>query len=315
MRHLPAALLALGCAVTTVAAQDFTFNAAVPMGGFQGPAMDVIALDPMSSGPLVTDAPYSAEAVTEFTQVLADGNRIERRTSGKVARNSQGGMRREQSISFGPLAASNAQPIVTIDDPANAVHIMLNYETKTASRLRMMSSMVMSGPNNSEPAVVAFGAAGAANVQVKRGTSITAAPIDELHVSTGIEPGPMATTMMWTASTSATRFDGDVKNETLEAKEIEGLRAEGTRSIVTLPAGSVGNILPIDIVSERWYSPQLKVVLLTRRSDPRLGETIYRLTNIDRSEPPADLFRVPDGFKTEDMMPGMPKMPRQQQEQ
>ena len=76
---------------------------------------------------------------------------------------------------------------------------------------------------------------------------------------------------------------------------------------MTLPAGSVGNVLPIEIVNERWYSPQLKVVLLTRQSDPRFGETTYRLTNIDRSEPPADLFRVPDGFKTEELKSGLPE--------
>jgi hypothetical protein len=310
MRHTHAALIALCCAaVTTVAAQDVTFHRAGAFGSVQGPAMDVIALDPLSLGPLVTDAPYSAEAVTEFTQVLADGNRIERRTTGKVARNSQGGVRREQGISFGPLAAANSQPFVTIDDPANGVHVMLNYDTKVASRVRMMSSMVMSGPNSSEPAVIAFGSAGAANVEMKRGAAIASGPIETMRVETTGDPGPL--TMSWTSSvTAGVPFNGEVKNETLEPREIEGLRAEGTRSTVTLPAGSVGNVLPIETVSERWYSPQLKVVLLTRQSDPRFGETIYRLTNIDRSEPPADLFRVPDGFKTEEMKSGLPRLRR-----
>ena len=311
MRYALAAAMALSCvSLASVGAQDFTFQAAAPFGSLPGPAMDVIALDPMSLGPVVADAPYSADAVTEFTQVLADGNRIERRTSGKVARNSQGGVRREQGISFGPLAASNSQPFVTIDDPASGVHVMLNYDTKVASRVRMMSSMVMSGPNSSEPSVIAFGSAGSGSVQMNHGAAIAAAPIETMRVETGGDPGPM--TMSWTASSSAAGFEGDVKNETLEPREIEGLRAEGTRSIVTLPAGSVGNVLPIEIVSERWFSPQLKVVLLTRRSDPRLGETLYRLTNIDRSEPPADLFKVPDGFRTEELKPGLPRLPRPQ---
>src|SRR4029450_3361328 len=147
MKYMPVALIALCCAVvTSVAAQDLSFHTAGTFDAFQGPGMDVIALDPLSLGPVVPDAPYSAEAVTEFTQVLADGNRIERRTARHVARNSQGGVRREQGISFGPLAAANQQPIVTVDDPANGVHVMLNYDTKVASRVRMMSSMVMSGP-------------------------------------------------------------------------------------------------------------------------------------------------------------------------
>jgi hypothetical protein len=294
----------------TVAGQEsLTLQSAGTFHSFVGPTMDVVGLDPQSMGPLVPGAPYSAEAVTEFTQLLADGNRIERRTTGRVARNGEGGVRREQGISFGPLAAQNSQPIVTIDDPVTGVHMMLNYDTKVATRLKMMSSMIMSAPNSAEPAVIAFGTAGAASVEVKTGAAIAAAPVDSLRLDATSSAGSL---MTWNAAspTAGVRFDGDVKSETLQPQDIEGLRVEGTRTIVTLPAGSVGNVLPIEIVSERWYSPELKVVVLTRRSDPRLGETVYRLTNIDRSEPPPDLFKVPDGFKIDDVGQGMPRLRR-----
>ena len=59
---------------------------------------------------------------------------------------------------------------------------------------------------------------------------------------------------------------------------------------------------------------KLRILLMTRRSDPRFGETVYRLTNIVRSEPSADLFRVPAGFKVEDMRPGV-KTPLKPEEQ
>jgi hypothetical protein len=168
----------------------------------------------------------------------------------------------------------------------------------------------MSAPNSSEPAVVAFGAAGGAAVSPKMSATISAAPIGSLHVEAASAGGVVS----WNTAAAGERFDGDVKSEKLGTRDIEGLTAEGTRTVVTLPAGSVGNQLPIEIVSERWYSPDLKVVLLTRRSDPRLGETIYRLTNIDRSEPPPDLFKVPDGFKVEDLGPGMPPKIRRPQQ-
>lgn len=61
-------------------------------------------------------------------------------------------------------------------------------------------------------------------------------------------------------------------------------------------APCIGNLAAIEVVSERWYSPELQVVVLTRRTDPRFGETIYRLTNIVRAEPDPDLFKVPDGY-------------------
>jgi hypothetical protein len=98
-------------------------------------------------------------------------------------------------------------------------------------------------------------------------------------------------------------WEGEKKTEQLEARTIEGLRAEGTRTTMTVPAGAVGNALPIDVVSERWFSPELQVVLMTRRTDPRFGETTYRLTNIVRSEPSPDLFEVPPDFRIEDMKP------------
>jgi len=55
--------------------------------------------------PTITGAPFSAEATTEFTQILADGNRIEKRYSTSLARDSKGRTRQEQDVALiGPLA-------------------------------------------------------------------------------------------------------------------------------------------------------------------------------------------------------------------
>jgi TonB family protein len=84
--------------------------------------------------------------------------------------------------------------------------------------------------------------------------------------------------------------------ESLGKQSIEGVEAEGTRSTVTFPAGAMGNERAINIVSERWYSPELQIVVMTKHSDPRFGETSYRLTNINRSEPSRTLFEVPSDY-------------------
>jgi len=75
--------------------------------------------------------------------------------------------------------------------------------------------------------------------------------------------------------------------------------ADGTRTVVTIPAGAIGNAAPIEMVNERWYSPELQVVLFSRRSDPRFGETTYRLERIVREEPAPELFQVPADFTIE----------------
>jgi hypothetical protein len=92
----------------------------------------------------------------------------------------------------------------------------------------------------------------------------------------------------------------DVKTESLGKQVIEGIEVEGTRSVITIPAGQFGNQNAVEVVSERWYSPELQTVVLSKHSDPRMGEHVYRLTNIKREEPARQLFEVPGDYKVEE---------------
>lgn len=96
-----------------------------------------------------------------------------------------------------------------------------------------------------------------------------------------------------------------IKTESLGTQVIDGVSAEGTRTTQTVPAGRIGNEKPITIVSEVWFSPDLQTVLTTRRSDPRFGETLYKLTNIQRAEPSSSLFQVPGDFSVQEGRDGM----------
>ena len=69
------------------------------------------------------------------------------------------------------------------------------------------------------------------------------------------------------------------------------------RDTVMIPAGQIGNERAIEIVSETWYSPELHTMVLRKHSDPRVGETVFRLTDIKRNEPDASLFQPPPGAK------------------
>jgi hypothetical protein len=92
----------------------------------------------------------------------------------------------------------------------------------------------------------------------------------------------------------------DAKTESLGKQTIEGVEAEGTRSTLTIPVGTIGNELPIASTTERWYSSELQTVVMSKRSDPRFGDTVYRLTNIQRSEQPSALFDVPSDYTIKD---------------
>lgn len=104
------------------------------------------------------------------------------------------------------------------------------------------------------------------------------------------------------------RFESTAKlgkgvTTSLGQKDFDGVKAEGKSTTWTIPAGQIGNRNPINIMSETWYSPELQVTVYSRYSDPRTGESIYRLASIRRGEPPADLFKVPEDYKMKGRAP------------
>jgi hypothetical protein len=96
----------------------------------------------------------------------------------------------------------------------------------------------------------------------------------------------------------------NLKREDLGTQTIAGVTAQGTRVTKTIPAGQIGNEKPITIVREVWYSNDLQTVVMSKRSDPWSGETIYSLTNIQRAEPDATLFAVPSDYSVTQKHPG-----------
>jgi len=110
-------------------------------------------------------------------------------------------------------------------------------------------------------------------------------------------PGAMPEEGMKIATAGQPADSRQFKNESLGTKTIEGVQAEGTRTVITIPAGEIGNGRPIEIVSERWYSSQLQTVVLSKHSDPRMGDTTYSLSNIALAEPAHSLFEVPADYQ------------------
>ena len=88
----------------------------------------------------------------------------------------------------------------------------------------------------------------------------------------------------------------------LGTQMMEGLLTEGFQTTHTLPVGVLGNDRPMTTVTETWYSDELKLMVLTKRSDPR-SNTVNRLTKISRVEPSAALFEVPADYTIEEVRP------------
>ena len=201
---------------------------------------------------VVAGAPYSAQAVTQFTQTLSNGDHIQRTTTASMARDSQGRTRTERT--FGAIGALSAQGggarTVMIFDPVASKSYVLDAQSHTA-----------------------------------RSTTIAARPANtEARTSRGL---------------------ASAKTEDLGTQVIQGISAQGKRVTRGIPAGQEGNEKEIDVVTETWFSPDLQVLVMSKTSDPRFGESTYQLNAITRAEPDPSLFAVPSDYTVKEGRPMM----------
>ena len=226
----------------------------------------------MINGPTVKGAPYSAQAVNEMVQVLADGNRITHSSSTMLYRDSQGRERREES-------SNGVVRSIFITDPVDGVNYVLEPGSKTARK------------NTRHAVGFRYDQGAGVGVGVGVGERITT----DIRTFVMNSPGNGPETFVFSSQeTNSSKAKPLVEH--LGSQSMEGVSAEGTRTTITIPAGQIGNEQPIVTVTERWYSPELQVMVMNKRTDPRTGTTTYKLTNVNRSEPSPALFQVPADY-------------------
>jgi hypothetical protein len=224
-------------------------------------------------GKAIKGAPYSAEEITESLQVLADGTRISHQSKTTVYRDGEGRVRRE------------SPDRITIFDPVAGFSYTLDPTAMTAEQ-GTMGTLIMnnnkrlfvvrsSATQSADPAVRAKAEADAKLAKIK---AEIAAQLDDAVAKLKVEGG---TTV----------------SESLGRQVIEGVTADGTRATETIDSGAIGNDRPIHIVNEVWISADLQTTVMTKHTDPRSGEETFRLTNVQRGEPPAYLFVLPPGYQ------------------
>ena len=249
---------------------------------------------------VVTGAPYSADAVTEMVQTLADGNKLTRHSRSRIARDSQGRVRQE--LSFEPPRAGQSKAPVTmisISDPPAGVTYTLHPEIKTADRIPLP-------PIHPGMTVLTEDIVGgrAGNVIYQKGVIVGGDPAGTMPPP--LPPTPQIARFQVFAggasgSVAAVPHLNDASStEDLGTQSINGLAATGKRTTTTIPAGEIGNERPIVIINESWYSPDLQTVIFSKRDDPMAGTTTYRLTNISQVEPDPALFQVPADYTIND---------------
>jgi len=294
----------------------------------------------ISGAGIVKNAPYSAEAVSESMQRLADGNQIVNTSRSMQYRDGAGRTRTEVHGDDGEVRT------ITISDPVEGARWILNPQRKSATRLDMTSELARAEADAARAAATqARLAADQARVladqqrrtadQQRRAADQARERIEQLRregklpegthiivkdVQRGAQPTevrvrvaePMPAAMPAARAMSAQiapliigaandgKWSAKAVTRELGGRDFSGLRAEGNQRSYTIPAGEIGNRAPIEVSSETWYSPELQVTVYHKRSDPRSGDVVYRLDKLKRGEPPAALFSVPSDYTVRD---------------
>lgn len=220
-------------------------------------------------GPPVKGAPYSADAVNEVTQTLADGTHINRQETYSIYRDGEGRIRRESGDQ------------AWISDPVAGETYVLDTKQLTARKIPLKGIIVSDK--------VRLDTAQSAKLKAEG----MAGGMNTVRVQGGVVSG------------YTVRFDGGEsqdKAESLGKQTMEGVEVEGTRHTTVIPQGQIGNDRPLQMVHERWESSDLHVTILSKNTDPMSGDRVERLTNVRRGEPDPLLFQIPAGYqvKTEE---------------
>ncbi len=260
--------------------------------------------------------PYSAREVREFKQTLGDGTVISRQSTRLLARDRDGRTRQE-------LRQPDGAARVFINDPVDKVALIIDPQRKTVCRAAFDALAISDCLERFERAQSGWKPLGFLIMnQGKHGIDLID-PRDDLTVEVGpharindlskktiikhefsgpltptptLPPMPPAPALSGTSGASATQITREKKTQ----QPYEGLSVDVDRTVETIAVGSIGNSKAIESVYERYYSPELKTNVYVRRSDPRSGESVYRMVDVKRTEPDASLFRAPVGYTASD---------------
>ena len=238
----------------------------------------------------VKGSPFCATVTSEHTQMFADGNRIHTTEDSSLCRDKEGRTRREAQLNLlGAVQQNTAQKLITIVDPVAGFRYTLDTGAKMARKMSLSAGLpsLPDLPKGGGQNFVFYSKTGHAEGMTYSTAGSSATVVK--NIAKKIAPNSAGA-----APTS------EPTSESLGDQTIGGIHATGTRVTTSIPAGTMGNDQPISVVSENWYSPELKTTVMTKHSDPWAGQLTTQFTNVNTSEPEGSLFTVPSDYKIVD---------------
>ena len=275
-----------------------------------------------STDELVKGNPYSAREVREFKQTLGDGTVISRQSTRLLARDREGRLRQELRQADGTARVYINDPVakeVLIMDPQKKLACKAGFDkvaindcfNQTKDDWKPLGFSFNSGKNgvgmmtaNDDLVVEVSPHAQIIDLTQKTLSGLKVpiapvAPVSPVAPVAPVPPVPPMSALPYSRSTPGGITNSENKTVTREKKTkqtYEGVTVDTDRTVETIAAGSIGNNKAIESVYERYYSPDLKMAVYVRRNDPRNGESLYRMMDIKRTDPDANVFKVPSGY-------------------
>lgn len=276
--------------VVSLRAQGVEKNVAFQYFANSGEPGQVMLRVEATTGKTVTGKPFSATEVRRTRQTLGDGTHIDKDEKDKYFRDSDGRTRIERD---------NGNEVIISDPGTGATAETSNGKTKV---MMMRSSSVTTSSGAGAGSGAGYGFASAASGTGEKTYTVTAdAPelhkemLDKMKAEAGAASGVRVMTRDVTTRVTASAMPAEKgATEDLGDQMINGVMAHGTRSTITIPVGQIGNDREIKVVSERWFSNDLGLLIKSTNNDPRFGETTFELMDILQGAQDPTLFQMPN---------------------
>jgi len=212
--------------------------------------------------PGITGAPYAAEQVSEFVETIPNGTRIGHVSKEWLYRDFEGRVRVERSmVNFTDVDAPFR--FVQIVDQIAGYQYFLDPVNRVAHRITVPPVT----PDMVPPAIPSI-------------ADLSSKSFHQDTLRTGI----------------AVQDALQITTESLGTRWIEGILARGTQTTMRATGASFGNDHSMIRRTEAWVSEELKVLVLTKREDPKYGDMVTTMHNYRSINPDPGLFRAPPDY-------------------
>ena len=239
------------------AVSTFLLNSPQAQAQDTTPCVIAAGVTTIAPNPNPRGAPFSAVIKSTFDQKLADGNSIHIVIRYRVARDAFGKTFTERPGSCYPGK----------DGQQHQSYQVMVYDQNS----RTMGSWQVDGTN--------------------RTATIT-------HFPAPVKPSEAELAAMRANAALRQRIPAsEWQTEKLGTQNFQGVSAEGTRRIQTIPAGEQGNTLPLVVVTENWDSRDIGMSMMSVLDDPRRGRTVGEVEELNQGDPPPSMFTPPEGYE------------------